>query len=228
MTLRLLARIGIAAALSTGCHAAGPAPPAYSRPAQHPPIDVAALAAHAAAPCPAFEATPGNWVRFACGPRRWPLALPIFLRPAAPHGIVSSLPAEIDHRRDGSEGPMRSQGVVGSCTAVSLASASDHALRRIGIGDDVSSIHLWSRYGIGFSELAYHSNAGEPLASERVWPYDSREACRMERDDTAPCGPAYGVRPNSGDDPVLVGKRHRADAAGGYRVVGLEALADRS
>ena len=54
-----------------------------------------------------------------------------------------SLPAVVDHRLDGSEGPIRDQKNTPACTAFAIATAVDHALLRwTGKSAQVSAMHV--------------------------------------------------------------------------------------
>ena len=61
--------------------------------------------------------------------------------------VTAALPDGVDHRNDGTEGPIKDQGQVGSCTSFSLSSAMDNAIRRQNKSDTISSLHIWSHYG---------------------------------------------------------------------------------
>lgn len=88
------------------------------------------------------------------------------------------IPKSVDHRKDGTEGPMRDQGPVGACTAFSLAAAIDHALKRNDDGaEPVSVMHIWARYAKPSMADAAKQNKGEPIALETKWPYDPGDAC---------------------------------------------------
>jgi hypothetical protein len=88
------------------------------------------------------------------------------------------LPETVDHREEGTEGPLRNQGKVGSCTANSLGTAMDHALmRREGQPYQVSALHLWSHYHTPSTPLAVDANMGRSIASESELHYDQRLAC---------------------------------------------------
>ena len=47
--------------------------------------------------------------------------------PGGPAQTSEAFPSTVDHRSDGTEGPIKNQGGVGSCTAHSLSSALDNA-----------------------------------------------------------------------------------------------------
>lgn len=88
------------------------------------------------------------------------------------------LPKKVDHRTDGTEGPMRDQGPVGACTAFSLATAIDHALKRTDDGAEaVSVMHIWARYAKPSMADAAKKNKEQPIALESKWPYDAGDAC---------------------------------------------------
>lgn len=91
------------------------------------------------------------------------------------HAGRAELPAAIDHREDGTEGQVRSQGRVGACSAFSFAAAVDHALaRRTGRPGHVSVMHLWARYHEPSMSLPFDRNRHKPLTDEQVWPYSAR------------------------------------------------------
>jgi len=88
------------------------------------------------------------------------------------HAGAAELPAVVDHREDGTEGPVRHQGNVGACSGFSFAAAVDHALaRRSGRSWAVSAMHIWSRYHEPSMSLPAENNRNRPLTSEEVWPY---------------------------------------------------------
>jgi hypothetical protein len=92
-------------------------------------------------------------------------------------GLV--LPPQVDHRDEGTEGPVRNQGKVSDCTSFALAAAIDHALmRREHKPLAVSTMHLWSRYHHRFHPM--DSNNGVPITSESQWPYDLVVACQWQ------------------------------------------------
>jgi hypothetical protein len=91
------------------------------------------------------------------------------------------LPKLVDHREDGTEGPLRSQGHAGACTCFALAAAIDHALiRREDKPYQVSSLHLWARYHHRAGTGPIHANFDRPITSEASWPYDQALACEWE------------------------------------------------
>ena len=87
------------------------------------------------------------------------------------------LPELVDHRKDGTEGPVRRQGKAGSCTAFALAAAVDHALAlHTGHPGHVSALHLWSRYHLPAAQRSIDANLGRLVASEHDSPYDVKRA----------------------------------------------------
>jgi hypothetical protein len=89
------------------------------------------------------------------------------------------LPKIVDHRADGTEGPVRRQGLVGDCTAASLAAVIDHALIRTSDGSapPVSLLHIWSHYHVPGMGAGAAANRGKNLAAEQSWPYSDELAC---------------------------------------------------
>jgi hypothetical protein len=135
------------------------------------------------------------------------------------------LPASVDHRAEGHEGPVKDQGAVGACTAVSLSTAMENALRRQGTNDNVSALHVWSRYGVGLHGRAGDSNVGKPVTSDRAWPYDPIKACKLSRAPMDTCGVAYGVSSSSeAFDPALKAEHDSADQSGRYKLSSVEQL----
>ncbi len=111
------------------------------------------------------------------------------------------LPKKVDHRTDGTEGPMRDQGPVGACTAFSLATAIDHALKRTDEdAKPVSVMHIWARYAKPSMADAAKKNKEQPIALEAKWPYDADDACSWL--DPSFCKRGCG-KPSSycGDEP---------------------------
>jgi hypothetical protein len=87
------------------------------------------------------------------------------------------LPAVVDHRLEGTEGPIRDQGAVPACTAFSTATALDHALARwTGKPAHVSVMQIWSRYHTPMESRSVSSNLGLGLASDDGWPFKVAEA----------------------------------------------------
>ncbi len=127
------------------------------------------------------------------------------------------LPAEVDGRRMGFQGPVRDQGRAGACTAFSLAATIDHEMRRSGSGGiAVSTMHLWSRYHTPLCERAITSNVHHPIARESDWPYESSTACHWTTGDSCECGGGDCGR------PVDAERMAQANAAGAVELVDAE------
>jgi len=205
-----------------------PAPPAFVpfSPLFQPVNVQALLALQDRVPCAPKQVAPGTWATFDCGPfeaiRRAIQYVPFVRFNFLPTG---PLPATVDHRAEGGEGPVKDQGAVGACTAVSLSSAMENALRRAGRQDVLSALHIWSRYGVGVTGRAGDSNVGKSVALEQTWQYDPVKACKLARVPMDTCGVAYGVSPGSESfDPALKAEHTRADAGGLYRLRAIEQL----
>ncbi|MEB2313987.1 MAG: C1 family peptidase [Sorangiineae bacterium] len=103
-------------------------------------------------------------------------------------------PAVVDHRANGSEGPIRNQGPVGACTAFSLAAAIDHAVATsTGSPAAVNVMGIWGRYHTPYMERAIDGNRGRPLGVESAWPYDAKTACQWGSTRDCDCGAVLAV-----------------------------------
>jgi hypothetical protein len=88
-----------------------------------------------------------------------------------------ALPKIVDHRSDGTEGPVRKQGSVPVCTAMAFTAALDHAYARwTGQPGAFSVMQVWARYRTHDEREAVGNNVGALLGSEADWPYDTHEA----------------------------------------------------
>jgi hypothetical protein len=86
------------------------------------------------------------------------------------------LPKIVDHRADGTEGPIRKQGGP-QCTAFAFTAALDHAYARwAGTPGAFSVMQVWARYHQLQEHAAAESNVGDSLANESDWPYNAAEA----------------------------------------------------
>jgi hypothetical protein len=89
---------------------------------------------------------------------------------------VEQLPSVVDHRADGTEGPVRKQ-TGPECTAFALTAAFDHAYSRwTGTPGAFSVMQVWARYDRLNEHDAVDNNVGDYLADEVDWPYDGGEA----------------------------------------------------
>jgi hypothetical protein len=126
-------------------------------------------------------------------------ASPIVPRKLLSHD-ASALPAVVDHRVEGTEGPVRNQGSAPACTAFATAAAIDHALARWGGGSPaVSVMQIWSRYHSPEVENSLSSNVGQPMGPEQQWPFRVNEAIgwvpcsEFPRPPRAGCGNAVDM-----------------------------------
>jgi hypothetical protein len=149
------------------------------------------------------------------------------------HGIApfGALPGQapypdlVDHRLNGTEGPIKDQGDVGACTAFALSSVMDNSLRRAGQNVTTSPEHVWAHYATPTMEDAASGNLNRGVTSIEALPYSGREACELTRDPTDDCGPAYRVMPGSARmDASLEQRLAAADASNGHRIVAFEEL----
>jgi hypothetical protein len=185
--------------------------------------------------CGPQESTPGHWIHIDCNqytpvklarafsPRKLQLFTKGGLRLDSPGG---QLPDGVDHRNDGTEGPIKDQGQVGSCTSFSLSSAMDNAIRRMNKPDTTSSLHLWSHYGYPDMQTAGDSNVNKPIVTWESWPYDERVACELDRSGEGDCGPyAPPAIPGSGAvDAQVQAKIKDADSKGHWKVTGYDTI----
>jgi hypothetical protein len=106
---------------------------------------------------------------------------------------AEKLPKIVDHRADGTEGPVRKQGGP-QCTAFAFTAALDHAYARwTGTPAALSVMQVWARYHRKDERSAADSNVGDLLANEADWPYDGKEAnswlkCKKDQKADTPCG----------------------------------------
>jgi hypothetical protein len=136
------------------------------------------------------------------------------------------LPDAVDHRTEGTEGPIGDQGQVGCCTAFSLASAMDNAIRRQNKPDTMSPLHLWSHYGFPVIRSAGEDNLNKSIASWEAWPYDERVACEIDQSGDGDCGPYLPpVIPGSARlDPMIQAKVKDSDSKGHWKVTEYDEL----
>ena len=150
-------------------------------------------------------------------------ASPISLYAAA--AAQPALPDLVDHRLNGTEGPIKDQGDVGACTAFGLSSVMDNSLRRAGLNITTSPEHVWGHYANPTMQDAANGNVNKGITTFDSLPYSGKEACELDHDTTDDCGETYGVLPNTGGaDGSLQGKLRTADAANGHRMISFEEL----
>jgi hypothetical protein len=148
--------------------------------------------------------------------------------PAPGASTGDALPASVDLRAKGLDGPIKYQGTVGTCSAHSLSSVLDNALRRAGRSEAVSPTHVWSRYRHPAVDEAISLNRGKPLATTVTLPDSSRINCmldeRLSSSDFG-CGEYYNVERGSWKkDPQVVAAINNADRNGLVTIDGLERL----
>ena len=141
--------------------------------------------------------------------------------------VSAAAPDGVDHRQDGTEGPIKDQGQVGACTSFSLSSAMDNAIRRQNKGDTMSSLHIWSHYGFPSMQSAGDANINKAIADLAVWPYDERIACELDQSGgEEPCGP-YNPAVTQGagsSDPAVLASEKSADTAAQWKVTEYDAV----
>jgi hypothetical protein len=96
----------------------------------------------------------------------------------------------------------------------------DNAIRRQNKNDTMSTLHLWSHYGIPMMSRAGEGNVNKAIATWETWPYDERVACELDQSGQFDCGPYLPpVAPgSSGADGQLQAKIKDADGRGHWRV----------
>jgi C1A family cysteine protease len=143
---------------------------------------------------------------------------------AAP--ATPALPDLVDHRLNGTEGPIKDQGDVGACTAFGLSSVMDNSLRRAGLNITTSPEHVWAHYATPTMEDAASGNLNKSVTTFDAFPYSGKEACEIDTDTTDDCGQTYGVLPNTAKaDAPLEQKISAANNAGGHRITSFQELA---
>ena len=142
-------------------------------------------------------------------------------------GAKQEFPQTVDHRTQGVEGPVKDQGVVGSCTAFSMSTVMDNAIRRLNKNDATSSLHLWAHYGDPHMTSAVQSNMNRPIALWADYPYDQAAACKMMKWPLDECGDLLDphVKVNSASsDPAILAQIQAADGKGRYKIAEVDKL----
>jgi hypothetical protein len=92
------------------------------------------------------------------------------------------LPSVVDHRKDGTEGPVLAQGKTPACTAFSLVGAANHAAAHyFGHPANLSPMHAWARYHTPLMNLAERDNLGRGLTDFATFPFDPKLANEWKR-----------------------------------------------
>lgn len=140
------------------------------------------------------------------------------------HEGAEALPAVVDHRADGKEGPTRSQGPVGACTAFSFAAAVDHAMAASGGSPgNVSVMQAWARYHYPAMGDAASANKGKPLNTESAWSYDKKAACQWYSGPYCDCGSMLNTSCNQ---PIDSAKLSSIDKTENVKVTNITRLPD--
>jgi hypothetical protein len=154
----------------------------------------------------------------------------------APHGpapapstkprLAGVLPDAVDHRQDGTEGPVKDQGQVGCCTAFSLSTAMDNAIRRQNSSDTTSTLHIWSHYANPIVQDAGDKNLHKPIALWASWPYDERTACELDTSTDHDCGPYFPpvIQGSGSRDPQVQAKIKDSDSRGQWQITEYDAI----
>ncbi len=188
------------------------------------PFDVSRLIPAAGkGPCAPVQIGPSFWISLPCG------GIPQLSRSNAVPRIksllpTSNLPASVDLRERGLDGPVLDQQMVGVCWTFALSDVMDNALRRRGRNDVIAPMHVLA--SDTFNQLWQHGASTEDLVTEPQWPYDPAKACKLNEDKSERwCGPAYHVKPGSWrSDPALASEVDRADSSGYFHVASVEKL----
>lgn len=190
------------------------------------PLNVAALrTAAGASRCAPVEVAPSVWITPTCA--RLGLSRSRLAQPRAPMSSLSQksqLPAAIDLRTGGLDGPMKDQQAAGVCWSFAISTTMDNALLRANRQEINAPLHLIAHYEW---EVLHRTGTGHPIVGEASWPYDPHTACKLDQNpaDTESCRVGYGIQRGSWrEDPRVVAERERADASGIFKIQALEAL----
>jgi hypothetical protein len=91
----------------------------------------------------------------------------------------------------------------------------------------MSSLHIWSHYGIPAMRSAGDANVNKPIADWPVWPYDERVACSLDQTgDPADCGPYNPPVKQGGGvhDPAVQAEEKNADSKGQWKVTEFDTI----
>ena len=179
---------GLPAELAASDPGAARAPPPVRVPRAAVPAlpDLPSLSAHEAAATASAGAGPRTAIRATrCGPaarpRPWPVrAAALFFDrsgsavPVVPRRLLAHdpavLPAVVDHRLEGTEGPVRNQGNAPACTAFATAAAHRPRARALGRGQSVGQRHadLVALPLAGGGDLAHRQRRAEARTGAAV------------------------------------------------------------
>lgn len=194
----------------------------FALPAIIRPVDAARLTPfQGRGPCTPHQAAPNVWVTPDCEGRPKMLSSPAV--PDAPARTSTKLPAAIDLRVEGLDGPIKHQQMVGICWSFALSTVIENAFLRAGSAEVVAPLHLVSSKA--FSSV-WQTGSTRLITREKTWPYDPIKGCKLNESPSERwCAEAYHVRPGSWrDDPELVAEIQKADASGVARIVKAEKI----
>ena len=176
-----------------------------------------------ASPCAPVQIGPGKWITPLCRPLP-PVQVRPFVRKSRLDG--QALPANVDLRVRGLDGPVKNQEQVGVCWSFALSSVMDNAARKIGQQASLAPLHLIA--GDAWDQMWGAGASSQPFTTEDLWPYVPRKACAFREEDGKrmdDCGRIYGVAPGSAkSDPSLMAELRLADENHRYRFTDIEQL----
>ncbi|MFO0612774.1 MAG: C1 family peptidase [Polyangiaceae bacterium] len=134
-----------------------------------------------------------------------------------------NVPAMVDLRAQGLDGPVKSQEMVGVCWAMALSSIMDNALLRQGSNEVVAPLHL---VATDAWDSLHSSGTTSAMTTENTWPYDPAKACKLkEKPRDQWCEDAYHVTQGSWRaDSSLSAEVEAANARGTHRVTTFEVI----
>ncbi|HQP36076.1 MAG TPA: C1 family peptidase [Polyangiaceae bacterium] len=190
------------------------------------PLDVARLLPYQGqGSCAPAEVAPSVWFSPDCGFTQAHRITGSQGVPAkALSGSMLALPAAVDLRASGLDGPVKYQQMVGVCWSFALSTLMDNALRRAGRTEVMSPMHVLS--SSVWDDLWQKGRSERNITLESVWPYDPVKACKLnESASEVWCDQAYHVQHGSWrSDPVIVAERERANLSGAFHFTRVEQL----
>ncbi|MFO0570155.1 MAG: C1 family peptidase [Polyangiaceae bacterium] len=139
-------------------------------------------------------------------------------------GADIALPAQVDLRAGGLDGPVKNQQMVGVCWAFAISTVMDNALLRNGRQDVVAPLHVVASNT--WNDIWRKGRSESALTVEPSWPYDPVKGCKLnEAKSEIWCGEAYHVTPGSWrSDASLVAEVNRAQRTGVHRISRVETI----
>lgn len=197
----------------------------FARPMIIRPVDVARLLPAAGkGPCSPVQVAQFVWTAPDCSSAATqPLTQSPFVSRRL-RGADIALPAQVDLRADGLDGPVKNQQMVGVCWAFAISTVMDNALRRNGRQDVVAPLHVVASNT--WNDIWRKGRSESALTVEPSWPYDPVKGCKLnEAKSEIWCGEAYHVKPGSWrSDPSLVAEVNRAQSSGAHRISRVETM----